>query len=64
MWPPTEADKVEAWRLHELIEAGYPVLLAEQLACRVDVDLHEAVELVKGVIASGHSPRVAFEILA
>ena len=42
----TEGEKVEAWRLHVLFEAGYPITLAEQLASRIDVDLHQAVELV------------------
>lgn len=43
---PTEEQKVEAWRLHVLLEAGYPPALAEQLSPRNDVDLHLAVELV------------------
>jgi hypothetical protein len=38
---------VESWRLHVLIEAGYPTALAEELAAAVrQVDLHQAVELV------------------
>jgi hypothetical protein len=37
--------KVQSWRLHVLIEAGYPLPLAEKLADS-DADLHEAVELV------------------
>lgn len=41
----TERSKVESWRLHVLIEAGYPLPLAEKLA-HSDVDLHHAVELV------------------
>jgi hypothetical protein len=41
-WP-----QVEAWRLEQLISAGYPVRLAEQLAEAHDVDLHQAVELVE-----------------
>ena len=28
----SESSKVESWRLHVLIEAGYPLLLAERLA--------------------------------
>ena len=42
---PTERSKVESWRLHVLMEAGYPLALAEKLA-HSDVDLHHAVELV------------------
>ena len=42
----SERAKVESWRLHVLIEAGYPLPLAEKLAAALDADLHEAVELV------------------
>ena len=41
-----ERGKVASWRLHVLIEAGYPVELAEQLA-QSEADLHVAVELVR-----------------
>ncbi len=40
-----ERSRVEGWRLRVLIEAGYPVHLAEHLA-HSDIDLHLAVELV------------------
>lgn len=40
-----ERSKVESWRLHVLIEAGYPLRLAERLAVS-EADLHTAVELV------------------
>jgi len=36
---------VESWRLHVLIEAGYPLSLAEKLA-HSEADLHRAVELI------------------
>lgn len=54
----TEAEKVEGWRLHVLIEAGYPLTIAEQLATS-NVDLHRAVELV----LAGCSHATAYEIL-
>jgi hypothetical protein len=54
----TDRDKVASWRLHQLIEAGYPVHLAERLA-HSDADLHRAVELLR----SGCDARVAAEIL-
>jgi hypothetical protein len=54
-----ERGKVEGWRLHVLIEAGYPLPLAERLA-RSDADLHEAVDLVG---RRGCSPDVAAQIL-
>lgn len=41
----SERAKVESWRLHVLIEAGYPLTLAERLAGS-EADLHQAVELV------------------
>ena len=53
-----EREKVESWRLHVLIEAGYPLPLAEKLAGS-EADLHHAVDLVE----SGCDPRTAAEIL-
>ena len=41
-----ECSKVESWRLHVLIEAGYPLPLAERLAVS-EADLHVAVQLVR-----------------
>ncbi len=40
-----ERGKVESWRLHILMEAGFPLPLAEKIA-HSDADLHRAVELV------------------
>ena len=54
-----ERAKVESWRLHVLIEAGYPPPLAERIA-RSDADLHQAVTLVA---ERGCSPDVAAQIL-
>ena len=54
-----ERAKVESWRLHVLMEAGYPLPLAEKLAAALDADLHHAVDLV----ARGCDPRTATEIL-
>lgn len=54
----TEREKVESWRLHVLIEAGYPLPLAERIA-HSEADLHVAVELVK----SGCRHETAAEIL-
>jgi hypothetical protein len=54
----TEREKVESWRLHVLIEAGYPTELAGRLAAS-EADLHVAVELVK----SGCAHATAAEIL-
>ncbi|HEX3227192.1 MAG TPA: hypothetical protein VHQ89_13930 [Gaiellaceae bacterium] len=54
----SERSKVESWRLHVLIEAGYPLGLAERLAAS-EADLHVAVELVSN--GCGHA--TAAEIL-
>jgi hypothetical protein len=54
----SERSKVESWRLHVLIEAGYPLSLAERLAAS-EADLHLAVELVH----SGCEHATAAEIL-
>ena len=53
-----ERSKVESWRLHILIEAGYPLPLAERLAVS-EVDLHLACE----VLGQGCAPETAVEIL-
>jgi hypothetical protein len=53
-----EQAKVESWRLHVLMEAGYPLSLAERLAAS-EVDLHRAVDL----LGQGCSPATAAEIL-
>jgi hypothetical protein len=57
--PTDERSKVESWRLHVLIEAGYPLALAEKLA-HSDADLHQAVRLVT---AAGCRHDLAAEIL-
>jgi hypothetical protein len=54
----SEQAKVESWRLHVLMEGGYPLALAEKLAAS-DADLHAAVELV----GKGCDPATAAEIL-
>ena len=54
----TEREKVESWRLHVLIEAGYPTELASRIAAS-EADLHVAVELVK----SGCAHATAADIL-
>ena len=54
----SEREKVAGWRLHTLIEAGYPLPLAEKLA-HSEADLHQAVELVR----DGCRHELAAEIL-
>lgn len=54
-----ERAKVESWRLHVLMEAGYPLPLAERIA-QSEADLHEAVTLIA---ERGCRPELAAEIL-
>jgi hypothetical protein len=54
----TERAKVESWRLHVLMEAGYSLHVAERIAGS-EVDLHSAVALLE----AGCSPETAAEIL-
>ena len=49
---------MESWRLHVLIEAGYPLPLAERLAVS-EADLHVACEM----LSLGCTPATAAEIL-
>ena len=53
-----ERSKVESLRLHVLIEAGYPLSLAERLAVS-EADLHTACEM----IGRGCTHETAAEIL-
>ena len=54
-----DREQVEGWRLHILIEAGYPLPLAERIA-HSGADLHEAVDLIT---RRGCRPELAAEIL-
>lgn len=53
-----EQAKVESWRLHVLIEAGFTLPLAERLAVS-EADLHTCVDLLR----QGCTPATAAEIL-
>ena len=54
-----EALRVYCWRHEELIRAGYPLVEATRIASRADVDLHEAV----GLLRRGCSVEQAVRIL-
>ena len=43
----TEVERVERWRTAELMRVGFAGDDAVALAARTDVDLHEAIELVR-----------------
>jgi hypothetical protein len=51
--------RVLVWRFKQLCRTGFELELATTLAARVDVDLHEAIDLVE----RGCPPEVAGRIL-
>ena len=55
----TEQERIERWRAGELERAGYDAAAAAILACRHDVDLHSAIDLVR----AGCRHELALEIL-
>jgi hypothetical protein len=55
----TEEQRIERWRAEQLERAGYDRSSAENLAGRHDVDLHVAVDLIRG----GCPPQLALQIL-
>jgi hypothetical protein len=55
----TELERVERWRTAELLRVGFPGDDAVTLAARTDVDLHEAIELIR----RGCPPELAVRIL-
>ena len=54
------ATDVEAWRLRRLVDSGFPLRLALELAATPGVDLHALLALVD----RGCPPEVAARILA
>jgi hypothetical protein len=56
----TETERVERWRTSELMRVGFPGDDAVALAARLDVDLHQAIELVQ----RGCPPQLAIRILS
>ena len=59
IYPETELERIERWRQEELERAGYDSDGAAAIAVRLDIDLHQAVDLVRG----GCPPEVALAIL-
>jgi hypothetical protein len=55
----TELERVERWRTSELMRVGFAGDDALALAARFDIDLHEAIELVR----RGCPPELAIRIL-
>ncbi|MDX6553586.1 MAG: hypothetical protein QOH74_2074 [Gaiellales bacterium] len=56
--PRANSAEVEAWRLHVLLQAGYPLKVAERIS-RSNADLHQAVEMLE----HGCTAHVAARIL-
>ena len=54
----SEQAKVESWRLHVLIGAGFPLPVAERLAAS-GADLHTCVDMLR----QGCAPAIVAEIL-
>jgi hypothetical protein len=55
----TELELVERWRAQELERAGYSADVASELALRHDIDLHQAIDLIR----RGCAAALAAEIL-
>jgi hypothetical protein len=55
----TEEQRIECWRMEVLVGAGYDKRSAALLACRKDVDLHQASSLLQ----NGCSSELALRIL-
>jgi hypothetical protein len=55
----TEVERVERWRAEVLERAGYGHEDAQELASRLDVDLHAALQLIE----RGCPPHLAVRIL-
>jgi hypothetical protein len=55
-----EESDVIRWRRAALLRAGYDEESARELARRIDIDLHRAVDIVR----AGCPPELAYRILA
>ena len=55
----SEIERVERWRVEELMRAGYDLLAAGQIALRSDIDLRQAI----GLLAQGCPVDLAVRIL-
>ena len=55
----TEIERIERWRAEALERAGYAPEAAREIAARLDVDLHQATDL----LVQGCSQDLALRIL-
>ena len=54
----TDFDLVQCWRFEELLRAGYDGDDAEEVASHTEIDLHFAINLVRGGCPSGTARRI------
>jgi hypothetical protein len=54
----TELERVERWRAGELMRAGYEPVAAADLAVRLDIDLHTAIDLLERGCPAGVAVRI------
>ncbi len=54
-----ETDHVRRWRFDELLQAGYDIADAADVALRTDIDLHWAMRLVQRGCPSATAARIA-----
>jgi hypothetical protein len=54
----SESERITRWRAAELKRAGYDAEQAAQLAARLDVDLHVAVDLLERGCPAGTAVRI------
>lgn len=55
----TDLERAADWRLKRLLDAGFPIEQASEIAIRSDIDLHQALQLVE----RGCDPELAARIL-
>ena len=55
----SEMDKVARWRFDELVRAGFDDDDAIDIAFRLDIDLHAAIELIRNGCSSDTAARIA-----
>jgi hypothetical protein len=55
----TEQERIQRWRAGELVRVGFEPAAAAAIAARFDVDLHDAIALVR----AGCEPELALQIL-
>jgi hypothetical protein len=55
--PRANSAEVEAWRLHVLLQAGYPLKVAERISSS-NADLHQAVEMLEQGCAAHVAARI------